>query len=227
MPRRTTPAAGTVVTTVAVVLAVAGRPAVAAEPAGRPRMGQMPSMAVGRQPPSQRELVDARETLERRYRATLSGADTAAGATAATAALLDASAAEEDRALKWLLLAEARRLAAATGDAVAIDRSIRLAEAAFEFDAVAEEQRLLRGIPLRALSRPRAAGFAEVAEGLAQRAEADGRVDVAADSWELAIRGWQRAGDALAARRAATALDRVERRRPAGALRYDSDPAGP
>ena len=196
-----------------VVLALVGSVA-AAEPVTRPRMEQMPAVTIGREPPTQRELVDARETLERRFRASLSGARTAAGATAATAALLDASAVEEDRALKWLLLAEARRLAIATGDAVAIDRSIRLAESAFDFDAVAEEHRLLREIPLRALSRPRAAGLAEVAEGLAQRAEADGRHDVAADSWALAIRGWQRAGDGVAARRAATALARVERDRP-------------
>jgi hypothetical protein len=210
---------------VALVAAIVS--AAAAEPAVRPRMGQMPAATSGREPPSPRELVDARETLERRFRAALSSADTAAGANAATAALLDASVMEEDRALKWLLLAEARRLAAATGDATAIDRSIRLAEAAFDFDAVAEEHRLLREIPLRALSRPRAAGLAEVAEGLAQRAEADGRRDVAADSWALAIRGWQRAGDGAAARRAATALGRVERERPASALRYEADPISP
>lgn len=201
-----------------VLVALVAAGAAGAEPIVRPRMGQMPSVTTGREPPSPRELVDARETLERRFRGPLSSAGTAAGAHAATAALLDASAAEEDQALKWLLLAEARRLAAATGDAAAIDRSIRLAEAAFEFDAVAEEHRLLREIPLRALNRPRAAGLAEVAEGLAQRAEADGRHDVAADSWALAIRGWQRAGDGAAARRAATGLARAERAKPASGL---------
>jgi len=209
----------------AVVALVAGIvPSRAAEPVVRPRMGQMPAARLGREPPSPRELVDAREALEHRFGAMLSNADTAAGAAAATAALLDASVAEEDRALQWLLLAEARRLASTTGDAVAIDRSIRLAEAAFEFDAVAEEHRLLREIPLRALSRPRAAGLAQVAEALAERAEADGRRDVAADSWALAVRGWQRAGDRMAARRAATSLARVERARPTSGLRYEAAP---
>lgn len=204
---------GSVAVIVLALLGGGGRGAAAEEPTGRPRMRQMRPVAATRALPSRRELVDARDELERRYREPLARADTAAGASAAAAVLLEASSAEPDRALKWLLLAESRRLAAATGDAAAIDRSIRLAEAAFEFDAVAEEHRVLREIPLRALDRSRAAGLATVAEGLAQRAEADGRRDVAADSWALAIRGWQRAGDPAAARRAAAALGDIERRR--------------
>jgi hypothetical protein len=178
----------------------------AGEPISRPQMRQLPpsSVAATARPPSQRELVDAREIVERRFRDPLSRADSAAGANAATAALLDAAAGEEDRAVKWHLLAEARRLGAAAGNAAAVDRSIVLADAAFEFDAVVEEHRLLRGIPLQALDPIRAAALAQVAEGLAQRAEADGRPEVAADVWGLAIRSWQRAGDTAAARRAAS-----------------------
>lgn len=184
------------------------------EPSGRPRMEQMrPAAALG-QPPSQRDLVDARAVLERRFREPLAHTATSAGANAAAAALLDAAATEQDRAVKWLMLAEARRLAAAAGNATMVDRSIVLADAAYDFDAVAEEHRALREIPLRALDRARAAALAGVAEGLAERAETDGRGDVAVDAWMLAIRGWQRAGDNAAARRAATRLAEAERGRP-------------
>lgn len=179
----------------------------------RPRMGQMQPAASGSRPPSPRELVDAREVVARRFREPLATADSAAGATAAATALLDAAITEEDRAVKWLLLAEARRLAAAAGNAAVVDRSIVLTAAAFEFDAIAEEHRVLRGIPLQALDPTRAAGLATVAEGLAERAEADDRGAEAADAWALAIRGWQRAGDAAAARRAAVRLGQLERAR--------------
>jgi len=184
----------------------------AAETVERPRMRQMQTAPTpnGMLPPSPRELVDAREVVERRFREPLARTGTAAGANAATAVLLEAAVGEEDRAVKWHLLAEARRLAAAAGNAAAVDRAIILADAAFDFDAIAEEHRLLRGIPLQALDRARAAALAEVAEGLAERAEADGRADVAADAWTLAIRGWQRAGVDDAARRAAGRLGQVQ-----------------
>lgn len=179
----------------------------AAKPGGRPRMEAMPrDDQPTRRPPSQRDLVDARATLERRFREPLSRAGTAAGANAATSALLDAATWEEDRAVKWLMLTEARRLAAAAGNATAVDRAITLAAAAYEFDALSEEHRTLREIPLRALDAPRAAALAQVAEGLAERAEADGRGTLAAESWQLAVRGWQRAGDTAAARRVATRM---------------------
>lgn len=205
MSRRTLP--------LAAMVALVATAAVHAEPDGRPRMESLAAGPAGDRPPSLRELVDAREVVERRFRGSLAGADTAAGANAATAVLLEAAASEQDRAVKWQLLAEARRLAAAAGNATAVDRSIAMADAAYEFDAVAEEQRLLREIPLRALDPARAAALAEVAEGLAERAEADGRPDAAADAWQLAIRGWQRVGDAAAARRVATRLAEAERRR--------------
>ncbi len=160
--------------------------------------------------PTQRELVDAREIVERRFGDVLASAGSAAGATAAATTLLEAAASEEDRAVKWLLLTEARRLAAAAGNATVVDRSIVMAAAVYEFDAVAEEQRTLREIPLRALDPARAAALAEVAEGLAERADADGRRDAAVDAWHLAIRGWQRSGNREAARRAALRLGAVE-----------------
>lgn len=186
------------------------------EPPARPQMRQLQPARPGGQPPSDRDLVDARAVIASRFREPLARAGTAAGAGAAVTALLDAAVVEGEPAVKWALLVEARRLAAAAGNAAGVDRAIVLADATFEFDAIAEEQRILRGIPLRALDRSRAATLAEVAEGLAQRAEADGRPEVAADSWALAIRGWQRAGDLAAARRAATRLGDVERRFPRG-----------
>lgn len=196
--------AGLAASLLAVAVAATSTPA--EEPPARPRMRQLESTPSGGAIPSSRDLVDARAVLARRFREPLARADSAAGATAAAAALLDAATDEEDRALKWLMLAEARRLAAAAGDAAGVDRSIKLANAAYEFDAITEEHRLLREIPLLALDPPRAATLAGVAEGLAERAEADGRHRVAADVWMLAVRGWQRAGDAAAARRAAKRL---------------------
>lgn len=193
------------------LIALAGGSAEPAEPAQRPRMEQLQEGRRVEPPPSPRELVDAREVVARRFREPLASAATAAGANAATATLLDAAATEQDRAVKWLLLVEARRLAAAAGNANAVDRAVALAAAAYDFDAVAEEHRTLREIPLRALDPVRAAALAQVAEGLAARAEADARPDIAADSWSLAIRGWQRSGDVAAARRAAARLGTLER----------------
>lgn len=205
MPRR-------MMSAVAVAL-VAAFVAVADEAAPRLRMEQLrPDRSVDL-PPSARDLVDARDALERRFREPLARAGTAAGANAAAATLLEAASTEPDRAVKWLLLAEARRLAAAAGNAVAVDRSILMADAAYDFDAIAEEHRMLREIPLRALDSARASALAQVAEGLAERAEADDRADVAADAWALAIRGWQRAGDVAAARKATARLGEVERER--------------
>lgn len=200
----------------ALALALLAGAASAEEPSVRPRMEQMHSAPSAARPPSQRELVDARTLLERRFRDTLARAGSAAGANAATAQLLEAAATEQDRAVKWLLLAEARRLAAAAGNAAAVDRAIMLADAAYEFDAAVEEHRLLREIPLQALDPVRAATLAQVAESLAERAEADGRSDLAADVWALATRGWQRAGDAAAARRAATRAAEAEGMPPRG-----------
>lgn len=173
----------------------------------RPRMLQLDEAAPERRPPSQRRLVDARTIVERRFREPLGHTGTAAGANAAAATLLDAAATERDTAVKWLLLTEARRLAAAAGNAVAVDRAIAMADAAYDFDALAEERRTLREIPLQALDPERAAALARIAEGLAQRAAADDRDDVAVDAWALAMRGWQRAGDLAAARRAAEMCD--------------------
>jgi hypothetical protein len=183
----------------------------AAEPVAidRPMMLELPPTTLG-QPPSPRALVDAREELRRRFREPLSHAETAAGAARAAEALLDASLAEEDRDLKWLMLAEARRLSAEAGNAVAVDRAIVLASACYEFDAIDAELRSLTAIPLRGLDPPRATALAEVAEKLAERAATDRRLDVAVAAQTLAIRGWQRAGNKAAALRAAARHDEVE-----------------
>jgi hypothetical protein len=126
----------------------------------------------------------------------------AAGAERAADAFLEAAASEPDRALKWLLFAEARRLGAASGNAAVIDRSVSLASATYDFDALDLEFRSLEEIPLRALSPQRAMKLAEVAEGLATRAESDRRFDLALEAQDLAIKAWQRAGAIEACRRA-------------------------
>lgn len=177
----------------------------AAEPAApppRPVMTSLPDAAAREQPPSRRALVDARAELQRRYREPLFRADTAAGADRAAALFVEAAAAEPDRALKWLLLAEARRLATASGNAALVHSSLTLASATYEFDALQEELRSLAGIPLRGLAPQRAVVLAEVAEGVASRAEIDGRLELALEAQDLAIKAWQRAGVKEACRRA-------------------------
>lgn len=180
-----------------------------AAPGGRVMMRQMaPAGANG--PPTPRELVDAREAFHARYGDLGTRPPSAAAAIALATMLTDAAVAETDPPVKWLMLAEARRLAAAAGDAATLDRALVLAAAAWEFDAHAEEYRLLEGIPLRLLDGGRAGALALVAETLATRAETDGRRDVAADALTLAVRGWQRAGDRDAAARASDRLERLD-----------------
>jgi hypothetical protein len=168
----------------------------------RPVMTALPSAELVRQPPSSRALVDARAELRRRYRELLFRAKTSAGAERAADAFLDAAASEPDRAVKWVLFEEARRLGAASGNAAVIDRSVTLASATYDFDALDLEFRSLEEIPLRALSPQRAMKLAEVAEGLATRAESDRRFDLALEAQDLAIKAWQRAGAIEACRRA-------------------------
>jgi hypothetical protein len=175
--------------------------AAAAELPARPAMTSL-EPAARDQPPSARALVDARAELKRRYREPLFRSDTAAGADRAAELFVEAAAAEPDRSLKWLLCAEARRLGAASGNAAVIHRSITLASATYEFDALAEELRSLRGIPLRGLSPQRSMALAEGAEGVASRAAIDGRIDLAIEAQDLAIKAWQRAGAKEACRRA-------------------------
>ena len=176
-------------------------PPSAEPPPSRPVMTLAPP-ASPEGPPSSRELVDARAELQRRFREPLFRADTAAGANRAAELLLEAGAAEPDRALKWLLLAEARRLGAAAGNAVVIHEAVTLASATYDFDELDLEYRALAEIPLRGLSPERAAGVAEAAESVAERAAIDGRRELALASQDLAIRGWQRAGAKEACRRA-------------------------
>jgi hypothetical protein len=123
--------------------------------------------------------------------------------------LIESAASEEDRDVKWLMLAEARRMAVASGNAASLDRAIVLASATYDFDADEEEYRSLKEIPVRLLAPQRAASFAQVAEKVAGRAESDGRRHLAIMSLNLAVRGWQRAGAIDAARKAAVRHDEL------------------
>jgi len=178
-------------------------------PVPRPTMRQFPDAAATEGPPSARELIDARAAFETRYPGVLARGRTSAGAAVLAEALIDEAAAEADRGVKWLMLLEARRMAVASGNAAALDRAIVVASATYEFDAVEEEVRSLREIPVRMLAPQRAAAFAEVAERVAERAESDGRIDLAITALDLAVRGWQRAGLVPAARRAAAHYDEL------------------
>jgi hypothetical protein len=168
----------------------------------RPVMTPMPAAASGREPPSQRALVDARAKLNDRYRELLFRARSSAAADLAAETFLEAAIAEEDRALKWLLMAEARRMGAASGNALVISRAITLASATYDFDALDMEYRSLAEIPLRGVSPTRAVQVAEAAERVATRAEVDGRVSLALTALDLAIRAWQRCGAKEACRQA-------------------------
>ena len=66
-------------------------------------MRQLMASGTLEKPPTQRELVDARRTLKARFREPLSHVQTSAGAMQAVEILLEASAAEPDRSLKWLM----------------------------------------------------------------------------------------------------------------------------
>ena len=189
---------------------IPAQPDVAVEAAPRrPTMQQLPAEASLEAPPTARDLIDARAEFEQRYPGILARGRTTAGAAMLPDVLIDAAVSEDNRDVKWFMLSEARRMAVTSGNATALDRAVVLASATFEFDALAEEYRLLREIPIRMLAPPRAAALAEVAEKVANRAEGDGRRDLAIMSWNLAVRGWQRAGAMDAARKAAVRHDEM------------------
>lgn len=198
------------------ILLLVALPAIAEEPAApsadvpaRPTMQQLPAAASLEAPPTARDLVDARAEFERRYPGLLARGRTTIGAATIADALIEAAVTEEDRDVKWLMLAEARRMAVVSGNARSLDRAIVLASATYDFDADAEELRSLKEIPVRLLAPERALAFAEVAEKVAGRAETDGRRDLAIQSLNLAVRGWQRAGAIDAARKAAARHDEL------------------
>lgn len=158
-------------------------------------------------PPTAQDLATARPDFRRRFRESLSHADSAAGARQAAEALLEAAAVESDRTLRWLLIDEARRLGEAAGQASLVSRAVAAASAAYDFDTVEMELRSLKQIPLRGLDAAKAAGVALAAERIATRAAVDGRADHAIAAEMLAYRAWQRAGNLAAARRAAVRHD--------------------
>ena len=174
----------------------------AANAEDRPTMRQLAASSTLAAPPSQRDLVDARAALKARFKEPLSHTQTAAGARHAATTLLDAAHEETEPALKWLLLAEARRLGAAAGSAEIVNRAITLTSAVFDVDELATELESLGEIPLRALDAQKTVQFAAAAEKLATRAEADGQEETAQSAWLLAFRSWQRCGNLEAARRA-------------------------
>ena len=134
-------------------------------------MQQLPAEASLEAPPTARDLIDARAEFERRYPGILARGRTTAGAAMLPDVLIDAAVSEDNRDVKWFMLSEARRMAVASGNAAALDRAVVLASATFEFDALAEEYRLLREIPIRMLAPPRAAAMVEAA-GAARAARA-------------------------------------------------------
>ena len=173
----------------------------------RPRMEQLSTTAGLDKPPSSRDLALSRAEMQRRFRESLSHANTAAGARLATETLLTAAITENDRSLKWMMLDEARRLGEASGQASLVNRAITMAAAAYDVDAIDMELRCLKQIPLRGLDAQRASSLASAAENIATRAEADQRLDKAVSATLLAYRAWQRAGNKEAAHRAAVRHD--------------------
>ena len=173
----------------------------------RPRMEQLSTTAGLDKPPSSRDLALSRAEMQRRFRESLSHANTAAGARLAAETLLTAAITENDRSLKWLMLDEARRLGEASGQASLVNRAITMAAAAYDVDAIDMELRCLKQIPLRGLDAQRASSLASAAENIATRAEADQRLDKAVSATLLAYRAWQRAGNKEAAHRAAVRHD--------------------
>ena len=173
----------------------------------RPRMEQLSTTAGLDKPPSSRDLALSRAEMQRRFRESLSHANTAAGARLATETLLTAAITENDRSLKWMMLDEARRLGEASGQASLVNRAITMAAAAYDVDAIDMELRCLKQIPLRGLDAQRASSLASAAENIATRAEADQRLDKAVSATLLASRAWQRAGNKEAAPRAAVRHD--------------------
>ena len=184
----------------ALLFAIASTLAIAQD---RPTMRQLPGTGTLPQPPSQRDLVDARAVLKARFREPLSHTETATGARIAAATLLAASVEEPDWTLKWLMLDEARRLGSAAGYADTVTRAITLSSALYDFDELDLEMRSLAEIPLRALDPGRATRLAEAAEKLATRADTDGRRELADAARLLAVKAWQRSGNTAAARRVA------------------------
>ena len=150
------------------VPAVADEPLAVDAPPARLGVRQFPDAAVIDGPPSARELIDAREEFEARYPGVLARGRTSAGAAVLADVLIDEAAAEADRAVKWLMLAEARRMAVASGNAAAVDRAILQASATYEFDAIDEELRSMKEIPVRLLA-PQRAGHVPAARKAAAR----------------------------------------------------------
>jgi len=178
----------------------------------RPSMRQLGPSGNPVRPPSRREIADGRAVVRRRFYEEFSHTETAVGARVAAETLLAAATTEADRTVRWVLLDEARRLGEASGQAGIISRSFTTAAGFYDFDDVAGELRSLEQIPVRALDGGRAAALAKAAEHLAARAANEDRFPQAVAAETIASRAWQRAGNATAAREAATRAAAIERR---------------
>ena len=178
---------------------------------GRPQMQTLaPSQRSGALP-SQRALVDARSEFRQRYGNPAARVRTSSATLLLAEALMAEAAGETDPAVKWVILEEARKLAISAGSPLVVGRSVRVASAEFDFDALAVEYRSLLEIPLRAIDPGRASDLANAAAGVATRAEVDQRYDVAILAQGLTIRAWQRAGNIHAARAASLRLESLQR----------------
>ena len=182
----------------------------------RPAMRQFSGGGSLAKPPSQRELVDAKAVFRERYRGQLANVRTSARAMEAADSLRSAAVDEPDLALKWLLLDEARELAAAAGNAAGVTAAIRLAAAVYDFDELNREFESLETIPLRALDPGRLAMLAETAADLATRAETDDRLGLAEDAQFLCYKAWQRTGNLQAARNASLRHAEIVEKKGAG-----------
>lgn len=177
--------------------------------------------------PSTAALSRARVEYRRRHGGAGDRAGSSAAASRKAEELMNEAAAERSRAMRWVLLDEARKTGIASGRAVIVSRAVRLLAAEFDVDGPGLEYRSLREMPLLPLRGQRAAEVARSAEALATRADLDGRPNLAIDSLALAVRAWQAAGADAAARSAAERHDRLlaEAREDAAAGRVRGDAA--
>lgn len=176
---------------------------------GRPRMRSLERRSASYPIPSAADLSKARAEYRRRQGGARERAGTSGAAVRKAENLMNEAASERSAAMRWVLLDEARKTGIAAGSATVVGRASRLLGAEFDIDDLALEYRSLREIPLRAVRGQRAAAIASSAESIATRAELRDSPLLAIDSLALAVRAWQVAGAAGAARASAERHDRL------------------